>query len=384
MSVFQRAALRVGVLAALLLMSGCGTTTWFKADSVVTANGSLERRARLSRGGSACTACREYLQQHYELAPAGRWQVDPEPFVNTRGEPDEYERQWFELRTRHPGGVANHTDFIRKGSHSGRAANRVDLTARNFFFVKTFIYEERFHDPVNMTSLRTHADELYGLWVKAAATALAHGLAPHVDRDQASSVIESATRDWLEDLLSELAAHGLSHVNSDEAQAAADAVFDDEVLIPRLARALADRRPADMPPQEWQARIAAALDFDVAETDPPFGLSDEESKRIEQGLFGAHGFRLFNHYRFEVRLKLPGDVYQSNATTTEEDRLLWAFNSDDFVIHDYVIAARSRVFFPQRIIAGLALIGGLGLGLGATFTWRQRKPRGDEATRTMP
>jgi len=132
-----------------------------------------------------------------------------------------------------------------------------------------------------------------------------------------------------------------------------------------------------MPRQEWLARTSAALDYDIERSFE--ALPQQEGAEIMEGIFGAHGFRLFDRFPFEIHVSLPGDTYRSNATGTADGALLWEFDNDTFVLRDYVVEARSRIVYPSRIkTAGIVLGALLALAL-AWILWHQRLDRDGSA-----
>jgi hypothetical protein len=74
-------------------------------------------------------------------------------------------------------------------------------------------------------------------------------------------------------------------------------------------------------------------------------------------LFGVHGFTLFNKYPFNVQLKVPGTVSAGNYHSRENGKLVWQFSHEDFQLHEYVLFAKSRVIYWNRIlVSSIALL----------------------------
>ena len=57
---------------------------------------------------------------------------------------------------------------------------------------------------------------------------------------------------------------------------------------------------------------------------------------------------LFNN--FTVKATMPGDITAHNADANNSDTLIWSFDLSDFTEKDYVINARSRIIYKNRII----------------------------------
>ena len=65
---------------------------------------------------------------------------------------------------------------------------------------------------------------------------------------------------------------------------------------------------------------------------------------------------------FTVKATMPGNVTKHNANESSGDTLIWNFNLSDFTEKDYIINARSRIIYKNRmiicsIIALLVIVG---------------------------
>jgi hypothetical protein len=124
-------------------------------------------------------------------------------------------------------------------------------------------------------------------------------------------------------------------------------------------------QPAGQDLDAWRKTVAAAYGKARAQA-----FVDDPS--IEEGLFGAHGFHIFETHNFALVTTLPGEVLENNATRREGNRLVWVFQDHAFWQTVHVLRARSRLVYPERI--GIA---GVGLAAIILGLWWFRRRRGE-------
>ena len=362
----NRTALWAGAVLLVIAISGCGTVLTFDGGSVVEENGTLNRTTRF-----ICSDCPDSLKDNYELPVGGSWGVRIFQVKNSQGEEVEAKRQVYELLTEYPYPTAIPSDFVRKGSGDAKAHNEIRLITHNFYFVKTYHYEERFRDTATMEEFRKGARTLYNRWLDYAAKALEQELHNQVDAAVARRALTAVTVHHYENFVAGVQAHGLPYLNSDAAKKEMEDLENEEVFAANFAAILEEEEVSiDLDPAQWKESVKNALDFDTEDMMPK-----EKFSEIERSMFGVHGMSIFDSYSFAVRLTLPGRVYESNATRSEDDTLLWEFEHWVFVLQDYTLSARSRILYPLRLAVTAAVLSSLVL-LGVVAYLRRRRKQG--------
>jgi hypothetical protein len=350
---------RLGVCLLLLVGPGaCGFDLDFEAVTVVFADGTATRETRF------LASSKEGIEQRlYVLPPGGKW----ENGVRKRmadGKELESERI-YEVKKRYPAGSPIASDFVRKARYSvATAHNEPRLNVGDYLFVKIFNYEERFRDIVTPESVDTAARQIFGAVVHHGARLLSPDGLLDVETER---VLKATFNSLLERFLNVVHSEGIEPAMMLLLKEGGElhGAINPEQVVPRVIEVLPPPKGHTL--ESWRLAVAAAYRKAVEQ-------ADKDVPAWEEALFGAHGFALFDTYRFALTVTLPGEILENNATRREGNRLVWVFQSGAFVFENHVLRARSRLVYPERIgIAGVALAA-IVLGL-----WRFRRRRQDRA-----
>ncbi len=140
-------------------------------------------------------------------------------------------------------------------------------------------------------------------------------------------------------------------VSQDPELSAYSEFFDDEdVLLGELVAIFPS--PAVVDPDDW---------YDTLNLDVLDRLDDREDLRelfdtLDEDLLGVHGLVLFESYPFELSLSLPGNYVASNADVRGPGMLSGSFKSEDFLLHEHTLYARSRIVHWNRVLLALTLL----------------------------
>jgi len=370
-----------GWLAVSLVLAGCSNSIRFVADTVVDEDGNVVRRTELASSGDASW---DAISTRYDLPPGGVSTdsiEEPDPVDANQPPQRVYDRR-YTLTRRFARGDDIPGDFRRLGRRRDRAAaNDIDVRVGRYWFVDTYEYQETFRDIATPESLKTAVRGLYAEIVGRFAEAIAEAdgdVSPQIARDRLTARFDAR----VDALLSLLDAECFKQPNV-TAEACLEAI-DDDLAIDAIVEldnkdTLMSELIAEFPPppgitaDDWQSTLSDVYDDIYEWLDE---LDDtERGEALEDDIFGAHGFGLFESYPFELSLQLPGEVVGTNADTQEADMLHWAFSYEDFWIKDRVLQAKSRIVHRNRIVitAALALLAAIA---GLLVVMRRRQSAG--------
>jgi len=357
-------------LACALAASGCGPAIMFAGSSSVSEDGSLVRTTEIR--ASSDHAYDEALA-HYEFPDGGTWRVADEagigaPYDESTRPAVRYKHIWSLTRSYEPGEMIG-SDFVRYGSDRSQAArNSLRVRARNFWLFDTYRYDESFKDIVTEDSFIDAVETLYRLSARAIARRIADRQEAAVSESEALERIDRYARPAIDEFESHARVRCFGPRSSTETcfepaewspvlSELVETVDDEELMARKLAEIFPPR--AQMSSDAW----LEALRLDVIGNATSEIENSEETRQILKGLLGVHGFILFESYPFEITLTLPGDYVDSNADARADGKLRWLFESEDFVLSNYALYAKSRVIHWNRLlfilivtIAGMAII----------------------------
>ncbi|MBI3011448.1 MAG: hypothetical protein HYY58_03015 [Candidatus Omnitrophica bacterium] len=330
-------------MICLTMLSGCKIE--FEANTIVSPDGSVTRTTRYIGGGAEDGE----LKTRYELPSGGAWKEGKTTRYDYSAKKDvEVTTDVYEVTKRYAGGEPIPSDFVRKAEASDRTArNQIRMAVQNYGFVKMFNYEERFRDIVTTERFEAAARKLYAGWVEHFAGHLAEESHDSISPAQAREKLKAAFDPLLVMFLSGLRREGKAFGESKTFKDELEPSLQEERIVAEVVGIFPS--PSAEQADAWREGITRA--FSKA-NDMLSNWWDDTP--LEEELFGVHGFHLFQDYGFEVTLSLPGRVVESNATKREGGVLKWEFDNDDFVLEDYVIHARSRLVYSDRI----AVVGG--------------------------
>jgi hypothetical protein len=352
---------RLGVCLFMLLgVAACGFQLDFEAETVFFPDAAATRETRFFASSEA--AFKDQLERRlYVLPPGGEWGSGVRKRIADGKELES--THFYEVKERYPPGSPIASDYVRKARFSeGAAHNEPRLKVRDYLFVKIFDYEERFKDIVTPESADRAVQRFYGDVIHHGARYLAPDGLPDA---QTERVLRATFNPLLERFLKVFHSEGIKPAFASFKD---DGEFHDalepEQIVTRVIKVLPP--PAGHNLESWRNTVAAAYKK-ALETETP------DAPTWEEDLFGAHGFRLFDSYRFALVTTLPGEVLEHNATRREGNRLVWVFGNDVFVLKNYDLRARSRLVYPERIgVAGVALAA---IILGLWWFRRRRRER---------
>ena len=345
------AARSFALLVMSVLLSGLfGCTVDFDAETIVLPDGAATRKSSLIVPDPADA------EKNYVLPPGGKWEKGRRTRSARLGK-TEVDTLEYRLERHYPAGAPFAADFRRKAKVSSREArNEPRLVVHDYFFLRTYQYEERFRDIVTDENFERAARNLYQEVVARGAVVLASGREDGLTALQASTAIRQVFDPLLEAFLKDVRTERLPAVLKSKKDREWSTPLHSEKSINRLMKALPAEAGRD---ETWRRTIAKA--FDEAPSNA-WDNARQTYPALEEELLGVHGFHLFSSYGFNVALSLPGEIIETNANLRDVDRLVWKFKSDDFVHGDHILRASSRLVFPERIAAAalvvlLALIG---------------------------
>jgi hypothetical protein len=370
-------------IAVFVLVAGCSNSIRFVADTLVDEGGNVVRRTEIASSGDASW---DALSTRYDLPPGGSWTEtveEPAPAGPNETPQRVYDRRYM-LTRRFGRGDAIAGDFRRLGRRPDRAAtNAVNVRARRYWFVDTYEYEETFHDIATRESLKAALRGFYAEIVSRFAdgiSGLDDDVSPQLARERLNERFDARVEALLSvfdsDCFTNSSKTGKECLEALAGNPAIDffvELDDEDTLISEVAALFP--APGSISDDDWRSMLSGVYD-DVDERLDDF-VDTEQGGAIEDDIFGAHGWALFESYPFELSVQLPGEIVATNADTQEAGTLRWEFAYDDFWLTDLVLRAESRIVHRDRIViaAALALLGAIA-GLLVVVT-RRRSAAGD-------
>ena len=349
-------------ITVCILMASCAGSVKFSSQTIMDENGDLVRSTQLSASGDNAY---EKLQSIYDLPSGGTWVEIEEDSSETTDEsaaPTRFYSRVYEVTRSYAAGESIAPDFTRRGnSATNVASNRVVTRVRHYWFADTYQYEETFKDSVTEASFSAAVRRLYTTYIQALAEEIV-GL-PNANfttqealdrlRARADPIVESFLNVLGADCVNNLAtfdACGDAISQDPELGAFNDFLGDEDFLLGELVAIFPP--PAAVDPDDW---------YDTLNLDALDRLDDREDLRelfdtLEEDLLGVHGLVLFESYPFELSLSLPGNYVASNADVRGPGVLSWSFKSEDFLLHEHTLYARSRIVHWNRVLLALTLL----------------------------
>ena len=361
-------------VAVALLTCGCSTSIRFAADTVVDEDGRVVRTTTMSSSGDSTN---ERLRARYDLVPGGVWteSVDEQPSIADNARPRRVYNHHYTLTRQFVRTDAIGSDFRRLGNRPDRVANNaIKVETRSYWFVDVYRYEETFRDISTPESISAALNRLFSRAIDIIAEEVADrssgGLTLEEARERLAARFEPLLEDFLSFITEECIAEFLggdecfSQLEEDaELRRMVELLDDRNVLIAEIASVFPP--PDGVAAGEWLEALDNEILGDVEDQlDDLFDTAWGEA--IEDDLFGAHGFALFETYPFELSLTLPGVIVASNADTQASGRLSWAFDYDDFWLNARTLHASSRIVRLDRILFASFLAVLIALGI----SWR--------------
>ncbi len=356
--------------------TACGLYVGFIGERTVDESGTLTRITRYDICGDSLPAA--YAPQNGVWVPYARMTVDSAGRGRVR------ECRELIAVARFAGGVAIPADFVRNASYvDGAATNDISIDVGNWFFVRTFHYEERFRDIVTVESLADVATLYAEDWRRFLREDVRAEVSRHVDADSLVAAFDATIGAEIKRNIASLERDGLEHVYAWLEIAEVDG-FDhyfDRFLSEIIARTNEGRPPddyirelesgeagkpatgealeeivigreeLDLHLESWLDLLRQAVIDDFHES---FMLRFPEAE-LNERVFGAHGFALFDTYAFDLELEMPGRVYDSNGLEAG-GRHLWKFRYEEFIWREYVASATSIRVYWLRIVGVLAVL----------------------------
>ena len=349
-------------IAGCLLMASCGGSVKFSSQTIMDETGNVVRNTQLSASGDSGY---EKLQSIYDLPSGGAWteiEEDSSETIDESAAPVRFYDHIYEVTRSYAAGESIAPDFTRRGSSATNTArNRVVTRVGHYWFADTYQYEETFKDSVTEASFSAAVRRLYTTYIRALAEEVA-GL-PNADfttqealdrlRARADPIVERFLNVYGADCVDNLAtfdACGDALSQDPELGAFNDFLDDEDLLLGELVAIFPP--PVSVDPDDW---------YDTLNLDVLDRLDDREDlgelfDTLEEDLLGVHGLVLFESYPFELSLSLPGNYVASNADVRGSGVLSWSFKSEDFLLHEHTLYARSRIVHWNRVLLVLTLL----------------------------
>jgi len=334
----------------------------FSSETIIDENGNVVRTTRLSTSGDRSY---EELQSLYDLPSGGTWteiEEDSSESTEESAAPVRFYNRIYEVTRSYAAGESIAPDFTRRGSSATNAAsNRIVTRVRRYWFANTYQYEETFTDIVTEASLSAAVRQMYAAFVQALAEEAAR--LPNADftteealdrlRARGDPIVErflNVFRAECVDALVTLQACEEAISQDSELSAYNDILDAEDLLFGELVAIFPP--PAAVHPDHWHHTLSFDLLDHVSEREDLHELANS----LEDDVLGVFGFTLFESYPFELSLSLPGDYVASNADLRESGVLTWSFESEDFMLHEHTLYARSRIVHWGRILLVLTLL----------------------------
>jgi hypothetical protein len=344
------------LIMAAVVASGCSNSIKFVAHTAVDEDGSVSRTTTLASSGSASW---DALQTRYELFPGGTWteSIEDRPPANANTAATRVYNKHYALTRTFARGEAIAADFRRRArGEAGAAENEIAVSARRYWFVDTYHYKETFSDVPILEGVVSAIHQIYSLGVESFAAEIAR-LDDAISADSAATRIRARFDPLVEDLVSVVeGACFAQNVGSDECMekleespevdAIEEILSGNQALVIELAELFPP--PAGTSPEDWQELLEDQV-VTQAEENIETHFESESFDALEDQIFGAHGFGLFESYPFELSVTLPGRIVASNADSEDSGLLSWVFDRDRFVYQKHTLEADSRIVHVERI-----------------------------------
>jgi len=362
-----RAPARIGLVLAVLAMSGCGEEIVVRETTRVYRDGSVFR--------TIAVAGREADGQ---LPQEPRWLKD-----NARLELASPEA-WDSVDER-PGYLAAEQTFGSAGqvppllAHSEGGENeqrevldrsRIELVSDDLVVLHRFTYRETRGDPYGIEELDAALDAMVDFAVRFLRDEVRREFGPELDASRAEAFLRTDVRSLTGDVLRIL--RQSSGLGSD-AQATrpiaellvrrgifrpgeipVDEIEGDDILdftAPRvtewilggLARTLSTPgrpiEPADL--DFWPGlEDATAIENTDEPVDPRMQEFNEIGSSLLRALSGYYGNDGSPHFRFESRVEMPGRLLRTNGTPVD-GAVVWLYRNSDLTLGDVVLEAET-------------------------------------------
>ncbi len=345
-----------------VLMAGCGGSVKFASDTIMDENGDVVRITRLSAPGDRAY---EQLQSVYDLPSGGTWteiEKDPSATTEESAAPKLFYNRIYEVTRRIAIGESIAPDFTRRGSSGTKAArNRITTRVRHYWFADTYQYEETFKDVVTEARFTAAVRQIYAVFTLALAEEVSRLPDADFTTQEAIDRLKARADPIVERFLNVFRAQCVDTtvsmdaceeaIGQDAELSAYPEIFDDEdLLLDELVAIFPP--PAAVDPDDWHDSLSLELPDRLGEREDLGELFDS----LEEEIFGVHGLLIFDSYPFEISLSLPGDYVASNADVRESGVLKWAFDSENFWLHEHTLYARSRIVHWGRVLFALTLL----------------------------
>lgn len=320
-------------LCVMLVSAGCRVD--FEARSVVREDGSLQRTAVWRAKDSND---KEEVITRYELPDGGAWTEEtaedgtPTAFVYTSQRTINKDQFPF-------------TDYKRFTEAKDRAAvNRISVSTKDSWFVKNYFYHEQFKDVLDREHIAAMLDAVFDRGLTEFRQTLKSGVP---DEEKLAAITHKVLAQY-KPIVDRLA-HEL--INNGTASSELEAILEElqrEFTSDRIFSMIIKDDAGFNTPEN---RDLVNQAFEAAET-----KLSTELEPMRESIFGIHGLAVLQNYNFDIRLKMPGQILDSNADKVEEGFLVWEFDSSEM---EQILEARSRKIYWERL--GLALVGILGI-----------------------
>lgn len=367
-------------LIAVSLLSGC-TTEHHRWQTVVNEDGSVVRTISRPSVGSSIPSEEsedwETSRYHKEISR----DVWPERITEERisSALPEYEKELnyiiqegtYESLDK----VPQHYRFELAGTELVSELQH-QLTINDYGLVKEYLWSEEVTDVVTYEDIPVARREMIQLFATVVREGLLHGLGDEYDVSELIRWIENEGDQLVEEFTLVVLSKEFRDLEEEERQKRFDAVaarygitdLSDEGLLLYARKRLSagvkrrDGKPleqelidallddplnqenANPQPNKYQAAIKAAWKKHVwVDEDKPNKLQILLARQV-----GLHAVPLLKGpHEFDVWLKLPGEVIETNGVVDEEGFLKWSFEDEDISPTGYQMTARSVL--PVRV-----------------------------------
>jgi hypothetical protein len=363
------------------LLAGCANSVKFAADTAIDERGNVFRATTFSSSG---TESFDDLMTRYDLLPGGvlAESFEERPRFNSAERYRIYQRN-YRLERELARGDPIVRDFRRRGVTNGKAAeNAISVRKASIWFVDWYSYEETFADTVSVESFAEGVRDLYTIVVDALAeliSRLPSGPAANAASDRLKARFDTRVENLLTHVRDTCFAGAMSAEEcgeSIEGSPEFSSLLNLETTSETLLTELVGLFPAPegVAADEWTALVDREVVYAAMQR---FGEPEDSllAARLEEQLFGVHGFVFLVEYPFALSLRLPGEVLSSNADAEESGVLRWEFDSGKFMLARQELHARSRLVHGDRIVvAGILVALVILAGIFAVVQRRSRRP----------
>ena len=350
-------------ISLVFVLSGCFTNNSleFRADTTVNLDGSVVRKISYSTDAVPVEADvhLEELRTRYQLPHGGTWTVEQRFNTLPSGTVISRTVNRYDFQVRFVRGETTPPDYVRYGiSKDNVAQNSIELDTAHFGFLSVYSYRETFRDLVTKQGFQEAAQFLYNSILRDLGEYVAE--MPGSDHSNAVQRLHTTYDSHFFELLDVIASECfLVTVNLTECEESVEshpqvarlmAAFDtDDSFVSEMISVFP--APKGVSDETWFERMDDwLLDFECKDC-------ATQIDSITDDLLGVHGFYLFEKYPFNVQLKIPGTLSSGNYHSRENGKLVWQFSQEDFQMHEYVLFAKSRVIYWNRIlVSSIALL----------------------------